>query len=149
MGQNNKQYRGATVGEFIPADQLKAIKEFALGPQTIEGKLTLFAKLAQEHEVVNPRDKNRKDRRSRLGSFINKMFNTELVLPSTGRRQQIGKAIKFAKEYLIENPTVSVYYAAAMGAALEYREWMACVGGLSEEQQMTILNTEAEAGGGQ
>lgn len=143
MSNNNqRQFRGMSVGDFIPPDQLKQIKEFATGPQTLEGKLQLFTKLAQEHEVSNPRNGGRKDRRSRLGSFINKMFNTELPLPSTGRRQQIGKAIKFAKEYLQENPATSVYGAAAMGAALEYREWMALVGDLKPEQQLAILNSE-------
>jgi len=72
------------------------------------------------------------------------MFNTEIVLPSTGRRQQIGKAIKFGKEYLQDHSDVSVYYAAAMGAALEYREWMACIGGLSEAQQLAVLNNDQE-----
>jgi hypothetical protein len=144
MSQNNRQYRGATVAEFIPQDQLEEIKKFALGPQTLEGKLALYAKYATEHEVANPKDPKRKDRRSRLGSFINKMFNTELVLPSTGRRQQIGKAIKFGKEYLQDHSDVSVYYAAAMGAAMEYREWMACVGGLSEAQQLAVLNNDQE-----
>jgi len=143
MGQN-RQYHGATVAEFLPLDQLEEIKKFALGPQTLEGKLALYAKYAMEHEVANPKDPKRKDRRSRLGSFINKMFNTELVLPSTGRRQQIGKAIKFGKEYLQDHPEVAVYYAAAMGAAMEYREWMACVGGLSEAQQLSVLNSDQE-----
>lgn len=143
MSNNQRrEYRGATVGDFIPPDQLSEIKKFALGPVTLEGKLKLFAQLAQEHEVPNPRDPKRKDRRSKLGSFVNKMFNTELVLPSVGRRQQIGKAIKFAKEYLTEHPDVSVYHAVAMGAALEYREWMQLVGDLQPEQQLSIMNSE-------
>lgn len=146
MSQNNqnRQYSGASVGDFVAPDQLKTIRDFALGPQTLEGKLTLFNKLAAEHEVTNPKNSNRKERRSRLGTFINKLFNTELVLPSVGRRQQIGKAIKFAKEYLTEHPEISVYYAAAMGAAIEYREWIALVGDLKPEQQMAILNDDKQ-----
>jgi len=35
-----------------------------------------------------------------------------------------------------------VYFAAAMGAAEEYREWMALVGDLKPEQQLAILATE-------
>lgn len=144
MSNNQRQHRGASFADFIPADQLAKIKEYATGPQTLEGKLELFNRLAQEHEVVLPG--GRKDRRSRLGSFINKLFNSEFVLPTTGRRQQIGKAVKFAKEYLIEYPEASVYYAAAMGAAEEYREWMAMIGDIEPEQQMAILNTEGESG---
>lgn len=146
MGNNNKprqSFRGASVGDFLAPDQLKTIKEFALGPQTLEGKLQLYVKLSTEHEVSNPKAQGRKDRRSRLGGFINKMFNTELVLPSVGRRQQIGKAIKYGKDYLTDNPTVSVYFAAAMGAAQEYREWQALIGDLQPEQQMAILNSES------
>lgn len=139
-GNQKSDYRGATVGDFLAPDQLASIKQFAQGPVTLEGKLKLFKQLSVEHEVVSH---GRKDKRSRLGSFVNKMFNTQLALPSTGRRQQIGKAIKFGQEYLIENPTVSVYYAAAMGAAIEYREWMTLVGDLKPEQQLAILNQDA------
>lgn len=142
MNNKQTQYRGAAVADFIPADQLAKIKAFATEPRTIEDKLALFNRYAAEHEVVNPNNPKRKDRRSRLGTFINKMFNSQLVLPQVGRRQQIGKAVKFAKEYLIENPTVSVYYAAGMGAALEYREWMDLVGDLNPEQQLSILNSD-------
>ena len=144
MSDNKRQYRGASLADFVPEDQLAKIREFALGPQTLEDKLTLFNKLAQEHEVTNP--SGRKDRRSRLGSFVNRLFNTEFILPSSGRRQQIGKAIKYAKEYLIDNPEASVYFATTMGAAQEYREWMAAIGDLQPEQQMAILNTEVQAG---
>jgi hypothetical protein len=131
--------------EFISPDELAKIKQFAKGPQTLEYKLSLFAKYTVEYEVPNARIPGRKDRRCRLGTFINKLFNTQLVLPAVGRRQQIGKAIKFAKEYLIEHPECAIYYAAAMGAAQEYREWMAAVGELQPEQQMAILDAEAEA----
>jgi hypothetical protein len=142
MSQNNRPYRGASVGDFIPPEQLEQIKQYAQGPQTLEGKMDLYNRLAAEHEVTNPQHPGRKDKRSRLGSFINKMFNSELVLPSVGRRQQIGKAIKYGKDYLQEHPEVSVYYAAGMGAAEEYREWMALVGDLKPEQQLAILATE-------
>jgi hypothetical protein len=143
MSNNQKEYRGAKVGDFIAPDQLERIKQYALGPQTLEGKLALYNKLAAEHEVVNPRDPKRKDRRSKLGTFINKLFNTQMELPAVGRRQQIGKAIKFGKEYLKENPGASVYFAAAMGAAEEYREWMALIGDLKPEDQLAIMNSEA------
>jgi hypothetical protein len=139
---NKQQYRGAVVADFIPADQLAKIKEFAMEPRTLKDKLALFDKYATEHEVPNPNNTKRKDRRSRLGSFVNKMFNSQLVLPQVGRRQQIGKAIKFAKTYLIEHPEVSVYYATGMGAAIEYREWMDLVGDLNPEQQLSIMNSE-------
>lgn len=140
---SQKQYRGATVGDFIAPDQLEKIKAYAQGPQTLEDKLALYNKLALEHEVVNPRDPKRKDRRSRLGSFINKLFNTQMVLPAIGRRQQIGKAVKFGKEYLKDNPAASIYFAGAMGAAEEYREWMATgIGDLQPEQQLAIINSE-------
>ena len=91
MGQNNRQYHGATVAEFLPQDQLEAIKKFAQEPQGLEEKLNLYAQYATEHEVANPKDPKRKDRRSRLGSFINKMFNTELVLPSTAGASRSAK----------------------------------------------------------
>lgn len=145
MPQNNRQYRGATVGDFIPPDQLALIKKFAEAPPTLEGKLALYNKLAAEHEVINPHQPGRKEKRSKLGTFINKLFNTEIVLPAMGRRQQIGKAIKFGKDYLIDHPEVSVYHAAAWGAAEEYREWMALVGDLQPEQQLAIMNTEGQA----
>jgi len=145
MSQNNRQWRGASVGDFIAPDQMEEIKKYAQGPQTLEGKLDLYNRLAAEHEVTNPHNPGRKDKRSRLGSFINKMFNSELVLPSTGRRQQIGKAIKYGKDYLTDHPEVSVYYAAGMGAAEEYREWMALVGDLKPEQQLAILATEGHS----
>lgn len=142
MTQQHKASRGASIGDFITTDQLEIIKSHALGPLTIEEKLEYFRKLTVEYTVTNPKT-NYKTRRSRLGQFINKIYNTELVLPSAGRWQQIQKAIKAAKEYLIDNPEVSVYYAAAAGAAIEYREWQAEVGGMTEEQQMSAVTSEA------
>lgn len=143
MNDNRQQHHGAALEDFIPKDELQKILDYAREPQTIEGKLQLFDKLTKEYPVVNPRYPNRTDRRSRAGTFINRMFNTQLELPSIGRRQQIGKAVKFAREYLIEQPQASLYFALAMGAAEEYKEWHALIGDLKPAQQMAILNSEA------
>jgi hypothetical protein len=134
--------RGATVAEFIPLEQLEKIKAFAMGPQTIGGKVELYDKYSTEYEVVNKYNPKWKNRRCKLGMFINDLFNSQLELPTVGRRQQIGNAIKFGRAYLIDNPDSSIYHAAAMGAAQEYREWMNLVGDLSPEQQMAILKVE-------
>lgn len=130
--------------EFISPDELKKIKKVAQEGKTLQGKLRLYDGLAQEYEIPHPRYQNVKSKRSKLGMFVNKLFSTQegLILPIVGRRQQIGCAIKYGKAYLIENPEVGIYFAAAMGAAQEYREWMASIGDLTEEQQTNIINSE-------
>jgi len=139
MSNNKGHHFGPSVGDFIAPDQLKEIMAFATGPTTLQDKLRLFDKLSEEHMVSDKRNPERKTRRSRLGGYVNNIFNTTLILPTVGRWQQIAKAIKFGKTYLQENPAVSVYYAVFMGAAQEYREWQALVGGLTEEQQLDIV----------
>lgn len=142
--QGRRPFRGARIGDFIPQDQLEKIREYALAPQSLEDKLILFNKMVVEHEVPHPKDPTKKDHRSKLGSFINRLFYTQMKLPIIGRRQQIGKAVKYAREYLKDNPHASIYFAAAMGAAEEYREWMATVGDLTPTQQEIVMDVEKE-----
>ena len=127
------------IKSFLDAETLEKIRQFAQEPVTLEDKLKLFVKLSTNHQVTL--SGGRTDYRSRLGSFVNKLFNSEMTLPSTGRRQQIGNAIKYAEAYLRGNPEVSIYYATAMGAAEEYKEWMTLVGDLKPEQQLSIMNS--------
>jgi|SRR5208282_1524178 len=144
MSKTNQRHQGYEVNikNFLDAETLAKIKEFATEPVTLEGKLKLFTKLSTNRQVNL--GGGRTDYRSQLGSFINKLFNSEMVLPSTGRRQQIGTALKFAEVYLRENPESSIYHAAAMGAAEEYREWQILVGDLKPEQQMAIMSSTQE-----
>lgn len=139
MSKNQSRGHEFNIRDHIDQDSLAKILEFAKGPTDVEGKLKLYQKLSTNQKVNLPG--GRVDYRSRLGSFINKLFNTELVLPSTGRRQQIGNAVKYGETYLRENPDVSVYFAATMGAAQEYREWQDLVGGLKPEQQIATMSS--------
>jgi hypothetical protein len=139
MSRNQQQHPyEINIKSFLDAETLEKIKQFAQEPVTLEDKLKLFIKLSTNHQVTLPG--GRTDYRSRLGSFINKLFNSEMILPSTGRRQQIGNAIKFAEAYLRENPKASIYHATTMGAAEEYKEWMTLVGDLKPEHQLAIMN---------
>lgn len=139
---NNKERHELKVRDFLDPESLATILQFAKEPTDIESKIRLFGKYATNQKVNLPG--GRVDYRSKIGSFINKLFNSELVLPSTGRRQQIGNAVKYAESYLREHSEVAIYYAAAMGAAQEYREWMDLVGGLKPEQQIAIMNSETD-----
>src|SRR5271156_2319349 len=141
MSKNQPRHQNYEINikNFLDAEPLDKIKAFALEPVTLEGKLKLFVKLSTNRQVTLPG--GRTDYRSALGSFVNKLFNSEMVLPSTGRRQQIGMALKFAEAYLRENTESSIYHAAAMGAAEEYREWMTLVGDLKPEQQLAIMSS--------
>jgi hypothetical protein len=143
MSKNDNRGHELKIRDYIDEDSLKAILEFAKEPADLDGKLRLFTKYATNTKVNLPG--GRVDYRSRIGSFINKLFNSELTLPSTGRRQQIGNAVKYAEVYLREHSEVAIYYAAAMGAAQEYREWMDLVGGLKPEQQIAIMSSETES----
>jgi len=136
-----KSFSGAPMAQFLPPDQLAEILNYAKDPQSLEDKLKLFDRLSIDYEVINTHT-GYKSRRSKLGAYINELFKTELLLPIDQRRYQITMALKFARLYLIENPTASIYYATTMGAAEEFREWMASVGDLKPEQQMAILATE-------
>ena len=130
------------IKSYLDEETLERLRQFAKEPITLEDKLALFAKLAANHQVKL--QGGRTDYRSRLGTFINKLFNSELRLPSTCRRQQIGNAIKFAEVYLREHPEVSIYLAAAYGAAAEYKEWITTVGDLKPEQQLSIMTSALE-----
>jgi hypothetical protein len=138
---NGRQQTRFPMAQVIPPSQLEEILNYAKDPQTLEDKLKLFDRYCVDYEVVNTHT-GFKSRRSKLGTFINDLFKTKLLLPIGQRRYQIAMAIKFARFYLIENPDVSIYFATAMGAADEYREWMASVGDLKPEQQMAILASD-------
>ena len=112
--------------------------EFAKEPVGLEEKLKLFTKLSTNHQVTLPG--GRKVGRCRLGSFVNNLFNNQMILPTTGRYQQIGNALRHAEAYLRDNPEAPIYYATAMGAALEYREWLSLGEEPSSEQQMAALD---------
>jgi hypothetical protein len=141
MKNNRVRFQGAPIAQFIPPDQLAEILNYARDPQTLDDKLKLFDRLCVNYEIVNEYT-GFKSRRSKLGTFINDLFKVEMVLPLSQRRYQIVMALKFARLYLIENPNVSIYYATVMGAADEYREWMASVGDLKPEQQIAIMNSQ-------
>lgn len=135
--------RGTEARYCIDPKQLEKIKAFATGPKTVEEKLDLYDRYSTEYEVVNQYNPKWKSHRCKLGMFIHELFNGQLKLPIVGRRQQIGNAIKLGRLYLIDHPDSSVYNAAGMGAAIEFRDWMNLVGDLSPEQQLAILKIDS------
>jgi hypothetical protein len=141
---NNHQHEntGAKIKDFVSPERLKQIVDYARAPQTLEDKVRIYDKLATEYEVTFRT--GWKVRRSHLGIFINTLFSTSMPLSRDYRHQQIEQAIKKGREYLEEMPEAAIYFAAAMGAAEEYREWTALFGGLNPEQQMAALEANEE-----
>jgi hypothetical protein len=135
---HERKFKGAPIAQFLSPGQLQEIIDYAKDPQPIESKLKLYDRLATDAEIVNP-NTGHKSWGSVLGGHINNLFHTKLSLPSDQRRYQILQALKFGRAYLVENPDVSVYFAAIIGAAEEYREWVATVGDLQPEQQKSIV----------
>lgn len=136
-----------SIADLVPQDQIERALAVATRPYTLEEKLKKFDELKVEKAQWNPRANNgkgRMEKRSVLGTLANQIFNKfeGLTLPNINRRQQIGNAIRFGRQFLIDNPEVSVYYALLQGAAQEAREWNMCVGNLSEEQQISMLSNE-------
>ena len=137
--KNVRKFKGAPIAQFIGVDKFQEIVEYAKDPQTAEAKLKLYDRLSSDHEIVNV-NTGHKSWGSTLGGHINIIFHSDLPLPGAQRRHQILQALKFGRTYLVENPEASVYFAATMGAAEEYREWMATIGDLQPEQQKSIID---------